>query len=372
MDAFAGAVGVSDSDGKGTPVYSVCMAQGDFNNYYYAHIVREMAKTGFIQSLYRGIRERSSDFRFDVFGSQLLPIPPRSEQDQIVRFLDWKVSLINKYLSAKQKQIELINNLITLVVTNNISSHSKSRKRVRLKHLVKTPLQYGANESGSDYSDKFPRYIRITDITLDGLLKNVNKLSLSVPDYSKFLLNDGDILLARSGATIGKSFIYKEKYGPCCFAGYLIRVIPNKEKIIPEFLNYFTQTQIYKEWLNTIFIQSTIQNVSAEKYNNLQIPLPPLNEQLNIVNAISKQLENLQKLLMPIANKINLMQEYRARLISDVVSGRVDVRSVAAPDKHDSLHSQINRADSDTLPQEYIEGIYTSNKVAVTEDDIPF
>ena len=74
MDAFAGAIGVSDSDGKGTPVYSVCTALGDYNNHYYAYILREMAKRGFIQSLYRGIRERSSDFRFDVFGKQYLPI----------------------------------------------------------------------------------------------------------------------------------------------------------------------------------------------------------------------------------------------------------------------------------------------------------
>jgi len=97
MDAFAGAIGVSDSNGKGTPVYSVCIAKGNYNNYYYAFVVREMAKRGFIQSLYRGIRERSSDFRYEVFGKQLLPIPSRAEQDQIVRYLDWKVSQINNF-----------------------------------------------------------------------------------------------------------------------------------------------------------------------------------------------------------------------------------------------------------------------------------
>ena len=70
MDAFAGAIGVSDSDGKGTPVYSVCESKADLNNYYYAYVIREMAKTSFIQSLYRGIRERSSDFRFEVFANQ--------------------------------------------------------------------------------------------------------------------------------------------------------------------------------------------------------------------------------------------------------------------------------------------------------------
>lgn len=103
MDAFAGAIGVSDSDGKSTPVYNVCTAKLDINNHYYAYLLREMARTGFIQSLYRGIRERSSDFRFEVFADLFLPLPPRDEQDQIVRYLDWKVSQINKLIGAKRR-----------------------------------------------------------------------------------------------------------------------------------------------------------------------------------------------------------------------------------------------------------------------------
>lgn len=108
MDAFAGSIGVSDSDGKGTPVYSVCQAKGNSNNQYYALLLREMARSGYIQSLYRGIRERSSDFRFEVFAAQFYPVPPREEQDQIVRFLDWKVSSINKLISNYRHQIVLL------------------------------------------------------------------------------------------------------------------------------------------------------------------------------------------------------------------------------------------------------------------------
>lgn len=108
MDAFAGAIGVSDSDGKSTPVYNVCTAKLDINNHYYAYLLREMARTGFIQSLYLGIRERSSDFRFEVFADLLLPLPPRDEQDQIARCLDWKVSQINKLINAKRRQLVLL------------------------------------------------------------------------------------------------------------------------------------------------------------------------------------------------------------------------------------------------------------------------
>ena len=131
MDAFAGAIGVSDSDGKGTPVYSVCESKVDLNNYYYAYVIREMAKTGFIQSLYRGIRERSSDFRFEVFANQYLPIPPLSEQDQIVKYLDHQLAKINKFIKTKKKLIAVLKEqkqaIINEVVTKGIDPNVKMR-----------------------------------------------------------------------------------------------------------------------------------------------------------------------------------------------------------------------------------------------------
>ena len=106
MDAFAGATGVSDSNGKGTPVYHVCTPKTDYvNNYYYAHIVRRMGLNGYIQSLYRGIRERSSDFRFDVFGRQFLPVPPLAEQEAIVAYLDSATAEIDKAIASQQRLI---------------------------------------------------------------------------------------------------------------------------------------------------------------------------------------------------------------------------------------------------------------------------
>ena len=104
MDAFAGSTGVSDSDGKGTPVYSVCTPIDNQNlTSYHAKVVRLMGLNGYIQSLYRGIRERSSDFRFETFARQLLPIPPLSEQEKIVSYLDSTTSIINSYVAERER-----------------------------------------------------------------------------------------------------------------------------------------------------------------------------------------------------------------------------------------------------------------------------
>ena len=108
MDAFAGAVGVSDSAGKGTPVYSICTPIGESNSHYYAHALREMSRNKWIEALAKGVRERSSDFRFTELGTQVLPIPLPDEQATIVRFLDHADEQIQRYIASKERLITLL------------------------------------------------------------------------------------------------------------------------------------------------------------------------------------------------------------------------------------------------------------------------
>lgn len=131
MDAFAGSIGVSDSDGKCTSVYHCCTPKGSYDAHYYAHLVRLMAKRGYIQSLYRGIRERSSDFKFPVFGNQFLAIPPLHEQQAIVNYLKDKTLKIEQYVSARERERELLDSLkqseIANVVTKGLNPNVKMK-----------------------------------------------------------------------------------------------------------------------------------------------------------------------------------------------------------------------------------------------------
>lgn len=106
MDAFAGCAGVSDSDGMGTPVLSACTPKNsNVDVYFFAHIVRTMGLNGFIQSLARGIRERSADFRFENFARQYLPLPPLAEQKRIVAYLDKKCAKIDTLLAKIEDEV---------------------------------------------------------------------------------------------------------------------------------------------------------------------------------------------------------------------------------------------------------------------------
>lgn len=121
MDAFAGAIGVSDSDGKSSPVYAVCQPQKGVSAYYYAYLVREMARTQWILALAKGIRERSTDFRFDTLASSFLPVPSPEEQTAIATFLEYADRCIRRYIRSKQKLIKLLEEQKQVVINEAVT-----------------------------------------------------------------------------------------------------------------------------------------------------------------------------------------------------------------------------------------------------------
>lgn len=87
--------------------------------------------------------------------------------------------------------------------------------------------QYGANAPAVPYNCSLPTYLRITDIDEDGQYSILNRASVDISDYKNYLLKKGDIVFARTGATTGKTYLYKEKDGCLVFAGFLIKFSPN-------------------------------------------------------------------------------------------------------------------------------------------------
>lgn len=97
-----------------------------------------------------------------------------------------------------------------------------------LKRVLSEPLKYGATEAGDCDDQSLPRYIRITDFDDRGALRDDTFASLPKHIACEYFLKDGDLLFARSGATVGKTFLFHNYSGLACFAGYLIKeIIPN-------------------------------------------------------------------------------------------------------------------------------------------------
>ena len=190
----------------------------------------------------------------------------------------------------------------------------------RLKSLVEEPLKYGANEAAELDDRMLPRFVRITDIGDDGRLRDETFKSLPTEVAEPYLLKEGDVLLARSGGTVGKSFIYKKAWGTACFAGYLIRARLRDTNCMPMWLYYFCQTDEYWGYVVGSQIQATIQNVSAEKYANLFLPLPPLAEQDEIASFLDRETSKIDALVGEQRRLIELLKEKLQAVISRAVT----------------------------------------------------
>lgn len=189
----------------------------------------------------------------------------------------------------------------------------------RLRFILSEPLKYGANESAELDDPDLPRYIRITDVHENGRLREDTFKSLPEDVAYPYLLKEGDLLFARSGATVGKSFYYESSWGRAAYAGYLIRARFNAEQIMPRFINYFTNSHQYWQWLGLSFIQATIQNVSAEKYANLVVTVPAIYEQRAIAAFLDRETVRIDMLIEKKRRQIELLQEKRFALIHQAI-----------------------------------------------------
>ena len=355
MDAFAGAVGVSDSDGKGTPVYSVCTAIGDYNNHYYALILREMAKKGFIQSLYRGIRERSSDFRFDVFAKQYLPVPPRDEQDQIVRFLDWKVSEINKLINIRKRQIAELEELKRSKIGNIVMGQTLDvpQKETRVSWVKSIPAHW---EERSLIQVAEEQQIKNTGMVEDNLLslsygkiikKDINTtdglLPASFEGYQ--IINSGNIVLRLTDLQNDHRSL---RTGLATQRGIITSAytcLKARDNILPEYL----QLQLHVADLCKVFYGmggGVRQSIGFKDIRRLIVAIPPLDEQKNILNEINGIEVPINDVIAKYQKIILCLEELKTKLISDVVTGKIDVRDVVIPD-YEYVDEEVDTADAD-------------------------
>lgn len=283
---------------------------------------------------------------WESIGGFPILLPSRGEQQKIAEFLGWKTGQIDALIAKKKALMEKLKEkrlaFITQAVTKGLNPAAPMRDSGipwlgfmpkhwgvrRLKFSASEPLKYGANEAAEMDDVDFPRYIRITDIKEDGTLHDDTFRSLPPEVAEPYLLEDGDILLARSGATVGKSFQYLETWGRAAYAGYLIRFRVDASVITARFAYFFTQSDFYWACINANLIQATIQNFSADKYANINMPIPPLEEQAVIVAEIEEQGAKLDKLEAVTAEAIERLTEYRAALITAATTGKIDVRNV--------------------------------------------
>ena len=346
MDAFAGAIGVSDSDGKGTPVYSVCKPEPQADAHYYAFAIREMARNRWIAALAKGVRERSTDFRYAALASEALPVPPLPEQTSIVRYLDQTDSRIQRYISAKERLIELLTEqkqaIINQTVTRGLDPNVPLKpsgvewlgdvpahwERRRLKTILQpidqrsvtgeeVLLSLRRDHGVVPYDEHFSRPSQSRSLVGYKLVKP-NHLVVN-----RLQANNGLVFCSSLAGVVSPDYSVFEERAP----------------LQMQFVSDLLRTHTYKVHFRrraTGLGTGTAGFLRLYDDELLDTPvfLPPIEEQSSIVEYLEKATADSDTAADRAHRQIDLMQEYRTRLIADVVTGKLDVRE-AVPDEVD-------------------------------------
>ena len=356
MDAFAGACGVSDSDGKSTPVYSVCAPKDSAaNSRYYAHCVREMARSRWILALARGVRERSTDFRFAAFGNQQVPVPPSLEQIAMVRFLDHADRRIQRYIRAKERLVELleeqkqaiIHQAVTGQIDVRIGQPYPAYKDSGVEWLGEVPehwevvaLRHLATKFGSGFtprggatvymSEGIP-FLRSQNVHFDGLrLEGVARIPREVHMTMKGThVKPEDVLLNITGASIGRVCTVSEDLEEANVSQHVCIIRPKPERVHPEFVAAFLSTREMQEHIEVEQAGASRQGLTLDSIRCCKLFVPTVDEQRRIVATTQTERDRIAALAGATEHQIGLAREYHTRLISDVVTGKLDVRGAA-------------------------------------------
>lgn len=341
LDMSAVFNGYCQYDGMISPAYKryVLKAEGDLRYYNYLF--------DFIFDK-RKYKIYSTTLRFTLDNQEFDRIPTikpnLKQQIEIANFLDRKTKQIEDIKNTIKNEIENLENYKKSVITESVTKGldknvemkdsgiewigeiPKHWKIIRLKYGLTEKMKYGASEEGVEFSESLPRYIRITDIDQNGNLKSTGKQSLPENKSVGYILEDNTVLFARSGATVGKTFLYKKEYGRSAYAGYLIAAKTNNIILLGIWLYYFTFSDAYYNWTRQMFSQSTIQNINAEKYSNMPLPITGISNQLKIIDYLNKKTKLIDDSIAIKQKQLETLEEYKKSLIYEYVTGKKEVK----------------------------------------------
>lgn len=246
-------------------------------------------------------------------------LPPLPDQKRIVAKIDAAFEKIDKLKANAERNLANAKGLFQSALDEAMRPR-KGWVEKRLGEVCDGKLSYGTSAPSCQYNGKV-RYIRITDIDGEGRL--LDELVSPQTFELKHVLVEGDIVLARTGATVGKSYLYSPSDGDCVYAGYLIRARVNRSLVLPEFAYYFTKTGSYWRYIQAEKSSATQPNVNAEKYGKLLIPVPPLKEQRETVTMARVIHEKSLKLQQHYTRLIADCAEMRQSVLREAFEGRL-------------------------------------------------
>lgn len=297
---------------------------------YYNYLFKAMDAQKIFHGMGNGIRLTLS---FKDLKNYILPVPPRPEQDQIVRFLDWKVSSINRLIGMKQKQISILKELMQAEIEKQLYVYPVVNM-VRLKQLgtffkgggfSRDNLVEDGGYPAILYGDIYTQYEYKTSVITHSIDSNAYNASRKIVK--------GDIVMAGTGETkdeIGKSILYMGD--EVVAAGGDVIVFRPNEGINVEYLLYqlYSQAALKHRYIHGK--GDIIVHIYPTALGNTLISLPDEENQVKAVERINEIIDQVKKAIATLTKEISILREFKARLVADTVIGRIDVRGIKIPE----------------------------------------
>lgn len=179
--------------------------------------------------------------------------------------------------------------------------------------LLEQP-RYGINAPAVPFQKELPTYIRITDISEDGYFLPNPKVSVNHDAVDNFYLGIGDLVFARTGASVGKCYKYRKEDGKLVFAGFLIKVSPDQTRLSPDFLFQFTFSQLYWKWVDLTSTRSGQPGINSKEFASMMLYLPTKDEQQKIADCFS----SLDELIEATSRKVEILKEHKKGLMQQL------------------------------------------------------
>lgn len=365
-----GAGGISKYDGSCSTIITVLKPHDEINGRFYHYLLRSHF---FSEEFYRngyGIVDDLWTTKWETMRNIYLPVPPKNEQNQIVHFLDWKISEINKLISIKKKQVSFYKELRKALIDEGILyGFQKSRSK----------------ESGVYWLGNIPESWEVLP------LKRVCKVNASISDIVK-TMNDSDLVtfipmssvsatgdadysekgkiaeFRKNFSSFARGDVVVAKITPCFENGKgacldkldtaigfgtteFINLRPTS-RILSRYLYMITMTRPFRKIGEKFMIGSAGQKrVPANYVKNFTLGIPGIGEQKEILEKIDRKLEQVDELVSAEIQSIKNLQELKTTLISDVVTGKIDVRNVEIPE-YERVEEDFTEDDSSEMSEE--------------------
>lgn len=367
LRSFQGGLEYSKYQGIVSPAYNVLEEYTGQNRMYFKQLMKSQVFISELQRNVTGIRQ-GKNIDVNDFKEIVLPIPPRPEQDQVVRYLDHQLAKINKFIKAKKKLIAVLKEqkqaIINEAVTKGLDPNVKMKpsgiewlgdvpehwKIVQLKRLAKK-IKTGGTPSGADeqfFADEGFNWYTPGDFTDAVILSNATRQLSALGLKEVNIFPPKTVMMIGIGGTMGKVSLANAESS----CNQQINAISCGKEIQPEFLVQYLRAA--KPHIFATAKYTTLPILNQEETKKILVPLVPIDEQEKIISFINQKTVVFDNSIKKLENELQLINEYKNSLISDVVTGKVDVRNIVIEESEEDIIEDAE-LDEESVDEEVLE-----------------